>query len=64
MSRYKSSNENKQYEDSSSSGRIAKLRPLQSDSEFYLKAKQSLIISHDQPILNKNEASLPLHLFH
>ena len=30
-----------------------------SNSEF----KESLLISRDQPVLNKNEASLPLHLF-
>ena len=29
-----------------------------SHSEFHLKIKQSLFISQDQPILNKNEASL------
>ena len=29
------------------------------NSEFYLKAKESLLISRDQAILNKNE-----HLFH
>ena len=34
-----------------------------SNSEFHLKIKESLLISRDQPILNKNEASLPLHLF-
>ena len=34
-----------------------------SNSEFYLKIKESLLISRDQPILNKNEASLPLCLF-
>ena len=34
-----------------------------SDSEFHLKMKESLLISHDQPILNKNEASLSLRLF-
>ena len=34
-----------------------------SNSEFHLKIKESLLISHDQPVLNKNEASLPLHLF-
>ena len=34
-----------------------------SNSEFHLKVKGSLLISHDQPVLNKNEASLPLHLF-
>ena len=34
-----------------------------SNSEFHLKIKKSLLISRDQPILNKNEVSLPLHLF-
>ena len=34
-----------------------------SNSEFHLKIKESLLISRDQPILNKNEASFPLHLF-
>ena len=34
-----------------------------SNSEFHLKIKESLLISRDQPILNKNEAYLPLHLF-
>ena len=34
-----------------------------SNSEFHLEIKGSLLISHDQPILNKNEASLPLYLF-
>ena len=34
-----------------------------SNSEFHLKIKESLLISRDQPIFNKNEASLPLHLF-
>ena len=33
------------------------------NSEFHLKTKESLLISRDQPILNKNEASLPLYLF-
>ena len=31
------------------------------NSEFYLKIKESLLILHCQPILNKNEASLPLY---
>ena len=31
-----------------------------SNSEFHLKIKESLLISRDQPVLNKNEASLPL----
>ena len=34
-----------------------------SNSEFHLKIKKSLLISGDQPVLNKNEASLPLHFF-
>ena len=34
-----------------------------SNFEFHLKIKESLLISRDQPVLNKNEASLPLHLF-
>ena len=34
-----------------------------SNSEFHLKIKESLLISHDQPVLNKTETSLPLHLF-
>ena len=34
-----------------------------SNSEFHLKIKESLLILRDQPVLNKNEASLPLHLF-
>ena len=34
-----------------------------SNSEFHLKTKESLLISRDQSILNKNEASLPLYLF-
>ena len=34
-----------------------------SNSEFHLKIKESLLISRDQSVLNKNEASLPLHLF-
>ena len=34
-----------------------------SNSKFHLKIKESLLILCDQPILNKNEASLPLHLF-
>ena len=32
-----------------------------SNSEFHLKIKESLLISRDQPVLNRNEASL--HLF-
>ena len=34
-----------------------------SDSDFHVKVKESLLISHDEPILNKNETSLPLYLF-
>ena len=34
-----------------------------SDSDFYVKVKESLLISRDEPILNKNERSLPLYLF-
>ena len=34
-----------------------------SKSEFHLKIKESLLILRDQPVLNKNEASLSLHLF-
>ena len=34
-----------------------------SDSDFHVKVKESLLISRDEPILNKNEMSLPLYLF-
>ena len=34
-----------------------------SNPEFHLKTKESLLISRDQHILNKNEASLLLYLF-
>ena len=34
-----------------------------SNSEFHLKIKESLLTLRDQPILNKNEASLTLYLF-
>ena len=34
-----------------------------SNSEFHLKIKDSLLILRDQPISNKNEAALSLHLF-
>ena len=34
-----------------------------SNSEFHLKIKETLLISRDQPILNRNEASLTLYLF-
>ena len=33
-----------------------------SNSLFHLKIRESLLILHDQPVLNKNEASLPLHI--
>ena len=34
-----------------------------SDSNFHIKVKESLLIPCDEPILNKNETSLPLYLF-
>ena len=34
-----------------------------SNSKIHLKIKKILLISRDQPILNKNEASLPSHFF-
>ena len=34
-----------------------------SNSEFYLKIKESLLISGDKPELNRNEKSLSLYLF-
>ena len=34
-----------------------------SNSELHLKIKESLLISRDQSILNKNEASAPLYFF-
>ena len=34
-----------------------------SDSDFHVKVKESLLISRDEPILNKNATSLPLYLF-
>ena len=34
-----------------------------SDSHFYVKVNESVLISCDEPILNKNETSLPLYLF-
>ena len=37
--------------------------PASSNSEFHLKIKESLLISRDPPILNKNEVSLSLYLF-
>ena len=33
------------------------------DSDFHVKVKESLLISRDDPISNKNEASPPLYLF-
>ena len=33
------------------------------DSDFHVKVKESLLISRDEPILNKNETSLTLYLF-
>ena len=34
-----------------------------SESDFHVKVKESLLISRDEPILTKNEMSLPLYLF-
>ena len=34
-----------------------------SNSEFYLKIKESLLISRDKPELNRNEKSSSLYLF-
>ena len=34
-----------------------------SNSEFHFKIRESLLISRGLPVLNKNEVSLPLHLF-
>ena len=34
-----------------------------SNSELHLKIQESLLRQRDQPILNKNEAPLPLYLF-
>ena len=34
-----------------------------SDSDFHVKVKDSLLISRDEPILNKNKTSLPRYLF-
>ena len=34
-----------------------------SDSDFHVKVKESLLISRDEHVLNKNETSLPLYLF-
>ena len=33
-----------------------------SDSDFHVKVKESFLISHDEPVLNKNETSLRLYL--
>ena len=33
------------------------------DSDFHVKVKESLLISRDEPIIKKNETSLPLYLF-
>ena len=36
-----------------------------SDPDFQVKVKESILISRDKPILNKNETSLPLsYLIH
>ena len=32
-------------------------------SDFHAKVKESILISRDEPILNKNGTSLPLYLF-
>ena len=34
-----------------------------SDSDLHFRVKESLLISRDEPILNKNETSLTLYLF-
>ena len=34
-----------------------------SNSDFYLKIKESLLILRDKPELNRSEKSLPLYLF-
>ena len=34
-----------------------------SGSDFHVKVKEIFLISRDEPILNKNETSLPLYLF-
>ena len=36
---------------------------VSSNSEFHLQIKESLLISHDKPELNKNETFLPIYLF-
>ena len=33
------------------------------DSDFHVKVKEGLLISPDEPILNKNQMLLPLYLF-
>ena len=33
------------------------------ESDVHVKVKESLLISCDEPILNKNETTLPLYLF-
>ena len=33
------------------------------NSEFHLKIKESQLVLRDQSVLNKNEASLPVHSF-
>ena len=33
------------------------------DSDLHVKVKEIILISRDEPILNKNETSLPLYLF-
>ena len=35
-----------------------------SDSDFHVKAKEILLISRDEPVLKKNETSLPLYLLY
>ena len=34
-----------------------------SDSYFHVKVKENCLISRDEPILNKNETSLPRYIF-
>ena len=36
---------------------------VNSDSEFHLRIKESLLILRDKPELKSNEKSLPLYLF-
>ena len=33
------------------------------ESDFHINVKESLLMSRDEPILNKNETSLPLYVF-